>query len=176
MECLLEARDRATVTRCTEWQRFQVPSGWSVPCVIAFRSYGLSLVSLGSIGRQCKKSANEAVPGTVLPRETLQRSSVHLYILRDEFLNYTKLHRYLEGEPNYVAALQDLMICGGCEVLNDDGTKRPEPLAWAHRQMFPSCGRAVVFASLPMEGWVKTGGKLWFCRRCYSRHFRRIDF
>ena len=64
-ECLQQARDRASVGRCTEWCKFKVPSGWSVPCVIAFRQPKEELVQLGEVGN-CQKVALEGASGGVL--------------------------------------------------------------------------------------------------------------
>lgn len=173
-ECVHEAKDRATLTRCSEWDRYKVPSGWSVPCVVAFRLDKELLLELKSIGIQCNKSAFEATPGTILNREFLLSSAVHVYFVYEELQNYVRLHRYTEGMPNYVAALQTLMICGGREVGNGNGTKRAEPLAWTHpkrKSMVASCGKSVVFEELPQPGWVRSDGGFWFCRKCYNRKF-----
>ena len=150
-ECLLRARDRATVTRCTEWTTWGVPSGWSVPCVIVFRYPAHDLVTLGSVG-SCNKSALEGMPGDLIRIEEMMSRSCHLYVLRDEIENYRQVQ--------LIQGLQSHMMCGG---------RQGDALAWAKRGMSPSCGRCVPLGRLPQNGWVQSNQKIWYCTACYAR-------
>ena len=178
-DCLMEARDRCKCPRCPEWKKYGVPSAWSVPCVVAFRSQVIQpLVHYQPIGpNHSRKSCFECPPGTVLGRNQILANHAQLYVVEEEYNNFLWLHQYTHAKPNPVLAMNDLMMCGGKEEF--DGwtlTWYASPLAWSEepRQMYASCGRVVPFNSLPTEGWIRTPKKkYWFCRACYYRNFAR---
>ena len=166
-ECLQHARDRATVTRCTEWRKFKVPSGWSVPCVIAFRYSPEELVRLGSVG-SCRKAALEGRPGAVVNVQDMLNRSFHVYFRLQEFYAYRELHGITDGVPvdsdSCRRRLLPYMICGG---------RRGDPLAWASadRKMPPSCGRCVPLHALrSRHDWLISSSGFWYCTECHSRH------
>ena len=169
LECLQHARDRASVVRCTEWCKFNVPSGWSVPCVIAFRQSREELVQLGKVGN-CEKVALERTSGFVLKVDDLMRRSFHMYFRLQEMLAYRKLHELTDGVPMDPAAcvsrLKSYVICGGmCG----------KPLVWASK-VPASCGRCTLEKNLLMESdeWHQAISGVWRCRECYFRLVNEI--
>ena len=134
-DCLMEARDRCKCPRCPEWQRYGVPSAWSVPCVVAFRSQVIQpLVHYQPIGpNHSTKSCFECPPGTVLGRNQILANHAQLYVVEEEYNNFLWLHQYTHAKPNPVLAMNDLMMCGGKEERDKKkrGSRYALPLAWS---------------------------------------------
>ena len=175
-ECLIEARDRATVSRCRQWgQHGKVPSAWSCPVVIAFRFPAERLATLDHVGWVKKMCLQGEIGETQLDANNLFARSVHIYFRLEELMAYTQLHRITEID---IRGLERYMICGGHATWDNQAEKWiADPLAWAtaKNHVPPSCGRHILMSQLSTatehSSWIRSKKAFYFCAQCYNRRF-----
>lgn len=152
-ECLQEARDRSTTSRCTEWQHGHV-SAWGVPVVLAFDYRGV-VANLKTIGR-CQKAAIECEVGHKISVQELHYMSISLFIQPIELARYTRVQGLHEG-----GILGNYMFCGGTD---------KNPLDWASEDnnVQATCGRICEKECLRTRDcpFQRTNRKRWRCSRC----------
>ena len=153
------ARDRATATRCSEWQGW--PSYWSVQMVLALPYGGEDITHLHRLGPEgCAKAAVE------LPREAVVNlSDADVMLIVDP----AAADRYKDHESlQQLGKAYVVMICGGRQF--GDGIL--DVLHWSREgvTMPPSCGRYILLADLGRgegTGWRRSlKAKVWTCPAC----------
>ena len=129
----------------------QWPSGWSVPCVLAWFPWpNTEVTHLKRFEDNCWKSCIVAPPGTQrhLPPH------VSLIVNSGELKRYNTLHAKHDHRASF-------MVCGGLY---------HNSMYWASSQnnMPPSCGRCISKKELVSGGclWVPKQSKVYFCERC----------
>lgn len=156
------ARNRSTANRCLEFQRKNWPTGWTVPCVLAWHPWeDTRVIHLTHFADGCWKSCIPAMVGT-------QRLLPHDMSL---IINYRELQAYTvlqEIQPHS----ELWMICGG---------KHRYPNYWAAdgNNMAATCGNCIRIDELLSENssslWRRMrGSKVWFCPDCDANFSRPI--
>ncbi len=165
------ARDRATASRCSEWQGW--PSSWSVPVVLAMPYGGDGITLLHPLGSEgCFKAAVE-LPSA----EVVMLRDVDVMLIVDP----AAANRYKELESLQEQGLaDDVMICGGMQRYGPtDGDDTLDVLYWSRENvnMAPSCGHYIRLADLREgadTGWSRSKkAKVWKCPACGK--FRGVD-
>ena len=155
---IANARDRSTSNRCLEFQVYNWPTGWTVPCVLAWEPWSDTNVShLTQFADGCWKSCIPSDIGT----QRHMPYNMSLIINAQELRFYTVLQD-IQLEAQY-------MICGGKTWWDAHGTEQCDPIYWAsdNNNTPPSCGRCIFVSALPTSAWTKTkGSKVWFCPSC----------
>lgn len=156
------ARDRSTSNRCLEFQQKQWPTGWTVPCVLAWEPWPDTAVShLERFTDGCWKSCIASDIGT----QRDMPDNMSLIINREELGSYIDLQN-IEPEAYFY------MVCGGKTRTDADGKEQLDSTYWAadSNNMPPSCGRCILASALRNSGWSRKKSKVWLCRSCNNNH------
>ena len=155
------ARDRSTSNRCIEFQKNMWPTGWTVPCVLAWEPWPDTRVStLVEYADGSWKSCIASNIGTLRDMPY----NMCLVINGQELRTYSILQ-------NIQPEAQLYMICGGKTWYDARSREHRDPTYWAadDNNMPPSCGSSILVSALPTSDWIrKKKSKVWFCPSCIA--------
>ena len=155
---IANARDRSTSNRCLEFQLNKWPTGWTVPCVLAWEPWPDTKVShLKQFADGCWKSCIASNKGT----QRHMPYNMALIINSAELRSYSVLQ---DIQPE----AQLFMVCGGKTWLDAHGEEQSDSTYWAadSNNMPPSCGRRMLASALSTSDWSRKKSHVWFCRSC----------
>ena len=156
---ITHARDRSTSSRCLEFQNNMWPTGWTVPCVLAWEPWPDSEVS--HLQKFKDGSWKSCIPSDI----GIQRSMPYNMNL---IINAQELRSYVALQGIQLQA-QLYMVCGGRTKWDAAGTEQHDSLYWAadRNNMPPSCGRCILAFALGTSAWRrKKQSGVWFCPSC----------
>ena len=160
----ISRRDRSHSNRCEEFQLLKFPSGWTVPCVLAWQPWpGTHANHLERFHDGCWKSCIPADIGTV--RAMPHKCAV--FVNAAELGKYVQLQRLTPSNHLY-------MMCGGKSWRND---KCVDNCHWAKdsNNMPPTCGNVVLITEMrPDGGWSRKDSGCWFCGSCNGNGCRSV--
>ena len=143
---IAHARDRSTSNRCSEFQKFNYPLAWTVPCVLAWEAWPDTKVKhLEQFHDGCWKSCIQSEIGT----QRAMPLNLALFVNALELHNFTKLQQLQPAAHEY-------MLCGGKSWWDKSG-EQVDPIYWASdsNNMAPTCGRCIRISERRISGWCR---------------------
>ena len=176
---ITHARNRSTPSRCFQFRINKWPTGWTVPCVLAWKPWPDTEVShLQQFTDGCYKSCIRSKLDSAM---CAGLEAVAMNIGNQRHMPYNMSLFINSAEVDSYRVLQDIqpesqsyMVCGGKTWWNaETKTHEYDSTYWAatSNNMPASCGRCIPMSKLWTSDWTrKRRSKVWYCPDCDSGH------